>query len=123
MIDVKQTVEEYINKTDWRVAENSNAHYNYGALSKHLVARVSAEYWLEEVYNKKISDAHKNGYFHIHDLSALTVYCCGYSLADIIKKGVCGISNIPTSKPAKHFMSLLNQVANLITIYQNEIAG
>lgn len=123
MIDAKQTVEEYISKTDWRVTENSNAHYNYGALSKHLVARVSAEYWLEEVYNKKISDAHRNGYFHIHDLSALTVYCCGYSLADIIKKGVCGISNIPTSKPAKHFMSLLNQVANLITIYQNEIAG
>lgn len=123
MIDVKQTVEEYIGKTDWRVAENSNAHYSFGALNKHLAARVSAEYWLEEVYDKKISDAHRNGYFHIHDLSALTVYCCGYSLIDIIKKGVRGVSNIPTSKPAKHFMSLLNQVANLITIYQNEIAG
>lgn len=123
MIDVKRTVEEYIGKTDWRVTENSNAHYSYGALNRHLAARVSAEYWLEEVYNKKISDAHRNGYFHIHDLSALTIYCCGYSLTDIIKKGVCGVSNIPTSKPAKHFMSLLNQVANLITIYQNEIAG
>lgn len=116
-------IDEYMAKLDWRVTENSNAHYSYGALNKYISEMQSRDYWLQRVYPVKIANGYKNGDFHIHDLGALTIYCCGYSLFDIILKGVKGISNIPCSKPAKHFGSLLAQVANLTTIYQNEIAG
>ncbi|MBS7527647.1 ribonucleoside triphosphate reductase [Fusibacter paucivorans] len=116
-------IDEYMDKIDWRVTENSNAHYSYGALNKYISEMQSRDYWLHRVYPSHIANAYKSGDFHIHDLGALTVYCCGYSLMDIIRKGVKGISNIPSSKPAKHFGSLLAQVANLTTIYQNEIAG
>jgi ribonucleoside-triphosphate reductase len=116
-------IDEYMDKIDWRVTENSNAHYSYGALNKYISEMQSRDYWLHKVYPTKIANAYKNGDFHIHDLGALTVYCCGYSLFDIITKGVRGISNIPRSKPAKHFGSLLAQIANLTTIFQNEIAG
>lgn len=116
-------IDAYMDREDWRVTENSNAHYSYGALNKYISEMQSRDYWLHRVYPAAIGNAYKNGDFHIHDLGALTVYCCGYSLLDIIRKGVCGISNIPSSKPAKHFGSLLAQVANLTTIYQNEIAG
>ncbi len=116
-------IDEYMEKTDWRVNENSNAHYSYGALNRYISEMQSRDYWLHRVYPTKISNPYKNGDFHIHDLGALTVYCCGYSLLDIIMKGVKGISNIPSSKPAKHFSSFLAQVANLTTIFQNEIAG
>ncbi len=116
-------IDEYMDKIDWRVTENSNAHYSYGALNKYISEMQSRDYWLHRVYPSHIANGYKNGDFHIHDLGSLTVYCCGYSLLDIIIKGVKGISNIPSSKPAKHFGSLLAQVANLTTIYQNEIAG
>jgi ribonucleoside-triphosphate reductase len=116
-------IDEYMDQVDWRVRENSNAHYSYGALNKFISEMQSRDYWLNRVYPSEIANAYKNGDFHIHDLGSLTVYCCGYSLLDIIVKGVKGISNIPNSKPAKHFGSLLAQIANLTTIFQNEIAG
>lgn len=116
-------IDEYMDKIDWRVTENSNAHYSYGALNKYISEMQSRDYWLHRVYPSRIANAYKNGDFHIHDLGSLTVYCCGYSLLDIIIKGVKGVSNIPSSKPAKHFGSLLAQIANLTTIFQNEIAG
>ncbi|MDM0622067.1 ribonucleoside triphosphate reductase [Clostridium perfringens] len=109
---------------DWRVNENSNSPYSFGSLNKHIIAEVSKDYWLNEVYkDKRIIDAYKNGDMHIHDLGGLTLYCCGYSLRNIILMGVQGIPNIPTSSPAKHFDAILNQIANLVTIYQNEIMG
>ena len=111
-------------KIDWRVNENSNSPYSFGSLNKHIIAEVSKDYWLNEVYkDKRIIDAYKNGDMHIHDLGGLTLYCCGYSLRNIILMGVQGIPNIPTSSPAKHFDAILNQIANLVTIYQNEIMG
>ncbi|KUK71692.1 MAG: Anaerobic ribonucleoside-triphosphate reductase [Clostridiales bacterium 38_11] len=116
-------IDEYMDKIDWRVTENSNAHYSYGALNKYISEMQSRDYWLHRVYPSKIANGYKSGDFHIHDLGSLTVYCCGYSLIEIVQKGVRGISNIPCSKPAKHFGSLLAQVANLTTIFQNEIAG
>ena len=116
-------IDEYMDKVDWRITENSNAHYSYGALNRYISEMQSRDYWLHRVYPASIANAYKNGDLHIHDLGALTIYCCGYSLFDIIRKGVKGISNIPSSKPAKHFGSLLAQVANLTTIFQNEIAG
>jgi anaerobic ribonucleoside-triphosphate reductase len=122
-VDAKTTVEEYIKQTDWRVKENSNAHYCYGALSKHISSKVSARYWLDDVYPAEIAEAHISGLMHIHDLGGLTIYCCGYSLQDILLSGIRGVSNVPVSAPPKHFMSLLNQLANVITIFQNEIMG
>lgn len=117
------TVEEYMLKEDWRVTENSNAHYSYGALNRYISGKVSALYWLNKVYPQCIAEQHVNGFMHIHDLSSLSIYCSGYSIRDIAEKGIRGISNIPTSAPPKHFMSLLNQITNITTIYQNEISG
>ena len=117
------STESYLRKDDWRVKENSNAPYSFGSMNKYITAEVSKDYWLREVYPEYISKAYVDGYIHLHDLGGLTLYCTGYSLKDIIMKGVRGVSNIPTSSPAKHFDSILNQCANLITVYQNEIMG
>jgi ribonucleoside-triphosphate reductase len=116
-------IDSYINREDWMVKENSNAHYSYGALNRFITEMPSRDYWVHRVYNKEIREGLESGDYHIHDLGGLTIYCCGYSLLEVIIKGIKGISNIPASKPAKHFRSLLAQVANLITIYQNEIMG
>lgn len=119
----KNIIEEYLKKQDWRVNENSNAPFSFGAMNKYITGEVSKDYWLREVYPEYISQAYVDGHIHIHDLGGLSLYCCGYSLKDILLKGVRGIPNIPVSKPAKHFDSVLNQLANLTTIYQNEILG
>lgn len=122
-MDSKNIIEEYINKKDWRVNENSNSPFCYGGLNKHTNSEVSKDYWLRTVYPKKITNAYLNGKMHIHDLGGLTLYCCGYSLKDILMMGVQGVPNIPTSSPAKHFDAILNQLANLVTVFQNEIMG
>lgn len=119
----KTIVEGYLKKQDWRVKENSNSPYSYGGLSKHITAEVSKDYWLREVYPENIAQMYLSGELHLHDLGGLTLYCCGYSLRQIIQMGVQGVPNIPTSAPAKHFDSILNQISNLITVYQNEIMG
>lgn len=119
----KTIVDGYLKKQDWRVKENSNSPYSYGGLSKHIVAEVSKDYWLREVYPESITQKYLSGDMHIHDLGGLTLYCCGFSLKNIIQMGVQGVPNIPTSAPAKHFDSILNQISNLITVYQNEIMG
>ncbi len=123
MLDSKKIVENYLYVEDWRVKENSNAPYSFGALNKYIAAEVSKDYWLREVYPKEISKSYVDGDLHIHDLGGLTVYCCGYSIKSVIKNGVKGVKNIPVSSPAKHFSSILNQLSNLITIFQNEIMG
>lgn len=123
MLQSKEIVEGYLKEKDWRVKENSNAVYSFGALGKHITSEVSKDYWLRHVYPEYIAKAYVNGDIHIHDLGGLTVYCCGYSIRKVIQEGVHGIPNIPTSKPAKHFSSILNQLSNLITVYQNEIMG
>ena len=119
----KTIVEDYLKQKDWRVKENSNAIKCFGSMNKYITAEVSKDYWLHEVYPDPIAKAYVDGYMQIHDLGGLTLYCCGYSLKDILLKGVRGIPNVPVSKPAKHFDSILNQLANLDTIYQNEIMG
>lgn len=119
----KSIVEEYLKQNDWRVKENSNSPYCYGGLNKYIDSEVCKDYWLREVYPENISKAYIDGHMHIHDLGGLTLYCCGYSLKEILLKGVRGVSNIPSSKPAKHLDSVLNQIANLTTIFQNEIMG
>lgn len=119
----KSIVEEYLKQKDWRVKENSNNLFSIGGLNKYITAEVSKDYWLREVYPEEVSQAYVKNYIHIHDLGGLTLYCSGYSLRDILLKGVRGVSNIPTSSPAKHFDSALNQIANILTIFQNEIMG
>ncbi|MDD6837422.1 MAG: anaerobic ribonucleoside-triphosphate reductase [bacterium] len=119
----KEIVESYLHQKDWRVKENSNSPFCFGGLGKYITAEVSKDYWLREVYPADIAEAYVSGHMHIHDLGGLSLYCCGYSLRDILLKGVRGIPNIPTSGPAKHFDSALNQIANLITVFQNEILG
>lgn len=119
----KNIVESYLKQADWRVKENSNAPFSFGAMNKYITAEVSKDYWLREVYPERIAKAYVDGYMHLHDLGGLTLYCTGYSLKDILMKGVRGVPNIPTSSPAKHFDSILNQCANLVTVFQNEIMG
>lgn len=119
----KNIIESYLKKDDWRVNENSNAPFSFGAMNKYITAEVSKDYWLREVYPEHIAQSYVDGYVHLHDLGGLTLYCTGYSLKEIIMKGVRGVPNIPTSAPAKHFDSILNQCANLVTVYQNEIMG
>lgn len=119
----KNIVESYLKKADWRVNENSNAPFSFGAMNKYITAEVSKDYWLREVYPENVAKAYVDGYMHIHDLGGLSLYCTGYSLKDILLKGVRGVSNIPVSAPAKHFDSVLNQCANLVTVFQNEIMG
>lgn len=119
----KNIVEPYLKGSDWRVKENSSTIYNYGGLTKYMIAEVSKDYWLREVYPEHIASAYVDGDIHLHDLGGLTLYCTGYSLKDILYKGVRGVTNIPTSAPAKHFDSILNQCSNLITVFQNEIMG
>lgn len=119
----KTIVESYLKKSDWRVKENSNSPFSYGGMGKYVLGEVYKDYWLREVYPEKIAQAYVSGHIHIHDLGGLTLYCCGYSLRTILLKGVRGIPNIPVSAPAKHLDSALNQLANLITVFQNEIMG
>ena len=123
MKNSKTIVESYLKKSDWRVKENSNSPFSYGAMGKYVLAEVYKDYWLREVYPERIAQAYVSGHIHIHDLGGLTLYCCGYSLRTILLKGVRGIPNIPVSAPAKHLDSALNQLANLITVFQNEIMG
>lgn len=119
----KTIVEGYLRKKDWRVNESSNSIYSYGGMARYAKGEVFKDYWLRHVYPEHIAKAYIDGDLHIHDLGDLTLYCCGYSLKDILFKGVKGVENIPVSIPAKHFDSVLNQIANLTTVYQNEIAG
>lgn len=123
MIDSKRLVNGYLKRSDWRVSENSNAPFSFGALNKRLTAEISEEYWLKAVYTSEIADAHNSGFFKLHDLGGLTLYCCGYSLRQVIQEGVHGVPNIPVSVAAKHFSAVINQLANLTTVFQNEIMG
>lgn len=123
MLSSKTLVEGYTRSQDWRVKENSNAPFSYGAMGKYILGEVEKDYWLREVYPSQIIMAYREGDLHLHDLGGLTVYCCGYSLKSILLLGVTGVPNIPSSKPAKHFGAALNQVANLTTVFQNEIMG
>lgn len=123
LLDTNKIVDDYMLQRDWRVKENSNAPFSFGQMNKYINSAVSKQYWTERVYDASASAAHNDGFIHIHDMSGLTIYCCGYSLQKVLDNGVKGVPNIPTSKPAKHFDAALNQLANMLTIFQNEIMG
>ena len=123
MMDYKKTVDKYLNLADWRVKENSTVTYSVGGLILSNSGAITANYWLSEVYDKEIEQAHKNADIHIHDLSMLTGYCAGWSLKQLIMEGLGGVPGKITSKPASHLSTLCNQMVNFLGIMQNEWAG
>ena len=123
VLDYKATVDNYVKINDWRVKENSTVTYSVGGLILSNSGAITANYWLSEIYDDEIANAHRNADIHLHDLSMLTGYCAGWSLKQLIKEGLGGVTGKITSAPAKHLSSLCNQMVNFLGIMQNEWAG
>lgn len=123
LLDYKEIVDSYVKVTDWRVKENSTVTYSVGGLILSNSGAITANYWLSEIYDEEIGKAHKNADIHIHDLSMLTGYCAGWSLKQLIREGLGGVTGRITSAPAKHLSVLCNQMVNFLGIMQNEWAG
>ena len=123
VLDYKDVVNSYINVTDWRVKENSTVTYSVGGLILSNSGAITANYWLSEVYDEEIANAHRSAAIHLHDLSMLTGYCAGWSLKQLIQEGLGGVPGKITSAPAKHLSTLCNQMVNFLGIMQNEWAG
>ena len=123
ILDYKDVVNSYVKVEDWRVKENSTVTYSVGGLILSNSGVVTANYWLSEIYDEEIAEAHRNADIHIHDLSMLTGYCAGWSLKQLIKEGLGGITGKITSAPARHLSVLCNQMVNFLGIMQNEWAG
>ena len=123
VLDYKATVDNYVKINDWRVKENSTVTYSVGGLILNNSGAITANYWLSEIYDEDIANAHRNADIHIHDLSMLTGYCAGWSLKQLIQEGLGGVTGKITSAPAKHLATLCNQMVNFLGIMQNEWAG
>ncbi len=123
ILDYKELVDSYVKVTDWRVKENSTVTYSVGGLILSNSGAITANYWLSEVYDEEIANAHRNADIHLHDLSMLTGYCAGWSLKQLIQEGLGGIPGKITSSPASHLATLCNQMVNFLGIMQNEWAG
>ena len=123
ILDYKEIVDQYVKNLDWRVKENSTVTYSVGGLILSNSGAITANYWLSEIYDDEIANAHKNADIHLHDLSMLTGYCAGWSLKQLIEEGLGGIPGKITSAPAKHLATLCNQMVNFLGIMQNEWAG
>lgn len=122
-LDYKKLVDSYLKALDWRVKENSTVTYSVGGLILSNSGAITANYWLSEVYDSEIANAHRSGDMHIHDLSMLTGYCAGWSLKQLIQEGLGGVTGKITSGPAKHLSTLCSQMVNFLGIMQNEWAG
>ncbi len=123
ILDYKGLVDGYLKVSDWRVKENSTVTYSVGGLILSNSGAITANYWLSEIYDEEIANAHRNADLHIHDLSMLTGYCAGWSLKQLIQEGLGGVPGKITSAPAKHLATLCNQMVNFLGIMQNEWAG
>ena len=123
ILDYKEIVNDYLGNNDWRVKENATVTYSVGGLILSNSGAITANYWLSEVYDDEIANAHRNADIHIHDLSMLTGYCAGWSLKQLIKEGLGGVPGKITSAPASHLATLCNQMVNFLGIMQNEWAG
>ena len=123
IVDYKDTINNYLRINDWRVKENSTVTYSVGGLILSNSGAITANYWLSEIYDEEIEQAHRNADIHIHDLSMLTGYCAGWSLKQLIVEGLGGIPGKITSSPAAHLSTLCNQMTNFLGIMQNEWAG
>jgi len=118
-----ELVEQYLNKLDWEVKENSNMSFSLQGLNNYISSAITKTYWLNKIYPKEIREAHLSGDFHIHDLNSLSVYCVGWDLQDLLIKGFRGAKGKVSSKPAKHFRSALGQIVNFFYTLQGESAG
>ena len=123
LVDYTEIVNQYVKNLDWRVKENSTVTYSVGGLILNNSGAITANYWLSEIYDDEIGQAHKNADIHLHDLSMLTGYCAGWSLKQLIEEGLGGVPGKITSAPAKHLATLCNQMVNFLGIMQNEWAG
>lgn len=123
LINYKNIVDNYLKVNDWRVKENSTVTYSVGGLILSNSGAITANYWLSEIYDEAISNAHRSGAIHIHDLSMLTGYCTGWSIKQLIQEGLGGVPGKITSTPASHLSTLCNQMTNFLGIMQNEWAG
>ncbi len=124
IFDVEKTVNEYIKQTDWRIKENSNTTFSYPGLYLHLAGSVLANYVLNNIYSKEVSQAHSSGALHIHDLShGIVAYCAGWSLFDLITRGFGGVEGKINAKPARHLSALTGQMVNFLGVMQMEFAG
>ena len=123
ILDYKEIVDSYVKVTDWRVKENSTVTYSVGGLILSNSGAITANYWLSEIYDDEIANAHRNCDLHLHDLSMLTGYCAGWSLRQLIEEGLGGVPGKITSAPASHLATLCNQMVNFLGIMQNEWAG
>ena len=123
MLDINSTMDGYLSQSDWRVNENANVNFSLGGLILHNSGSITANYWLENIYPKRIADAHGNADLHIHDLSMFSGYCAGWSLRQLIQEGLGGVPDKITSTPAKHLSTLVQQMVNFLGIMQNEWAG
>ena len=120
IVDYKQIVDNYLHVSDWRVKENSTVTYSVGGLILSNSGAITANYWLSEIYDQEIAEAHRNADIHLHDLSMLTGYCAGWSLRQLIQEGLGGVTGKITSAPAKHLATLCNQMVNFLGIMQND---
>lgn len=118
-----ELIDTYLDKSDWRVNENSNMSYSLQGLNNHISTTITAKYWLERIYPPEIRECHINGDFHLHDLGLLSAYCVGWDLKDLLLRGFTGVPGKVESKPAKHFRSALGQVVNFFYTLQGESAG
>lgn len=123
MVDVESSVNEYLEKLDWRINENANQGYSNGGLILNVAGKVTANYWLSHVYPAAIGEAHRNGDFHIHDLSMLAAYCAGWSLKNLLHEGFNGVAGKAEAGPAKHLSAAVGQMVNFMGTLQNEWAG
>ena len=123
VVEVEKTMDEYLQKIDWRVNANSNQSYSLGGLILNTAGKVTANYWLSHIYPRNIGNAHRNGDFHIHDLDMLSGYCAGWSLRQLLEEGFNGKDDRVESAPPRHFSSAISQMVNFLGTLQNEWAG
>ena len=123
LLNYKDLVDNYLQINDWRVKENSTVTYSVGGLILSNSGAITANYWLSEVYDQEVAEAHRSAAIHLHDLSMLTGYCAGWSLKQLIQEGLGGVPGKITSSPASHLSTLCNQMVNFLGIMQNEWAG
>lgn len=123
LMDYQKTVDNYLKALDWRVKESSTITYSLGGLILSNSGAITANYWLNQIYDREIADAHRNVQLHLHDLSMLSPYCAGWNLKDLIERGIISVAGRTASKPAAHLGTLANQMVNFLGILQNEWAG
>lgn len=118
-----EVIDDYLSLKDWRVKESANSSYSLQGLNQHISTVITSQYWLNKLYPENISSAHRQGYFHIHDLGFLSVYCVGWDLRDLLISGFRGVTGKTQTKPAKHLRTALGQIVNFFYTMQGEAAG